>query len=164
MPNGEFVGQVPLPVPDVELAVPGVPREATSFTALFETIGDFIGGLFGGGGHDVTEQFHSLPASQIQSARQAVVAGGPASGPVFQVILQAGQTSAQEFLEFREAQGRDPITGRLPIPPPESGAKIPRENLPLVLRRRPESSVAPRCGPRGANFRIRSVGERQLAY
>ena len=121
MPNGEFVGQIPIPVPDV----PGVPSEATSFGSLIETTIDFFSGLFGGGGKSAFERqaqadFNAQLAIDTNTVFQAVVRGDPTfTDPTLFAFAQ--QFTQGEIDAARAQQGRDPITGKLPIPTPEQG-------------------------------------------
>lgn len=119
MPNGEFVGQIPLPVPDVELEIPGVPEEATSFGALFGTIADFFGGLFGGGGAPAVPTPEQRLAQQTRSER---VFGPTSAGLTFSENAQRRAIEeAGNLGRVRTGLGLDPITGRPPIPPPQEG-------------------------------------------
>lgn len=130
MPNGEFVGTIPLPL---EVDVPGVPSEATSFGSLIETAAGFIGGLFGfGGGKSAAEKaadqaFFEQLAIDTNTVFQAVVRGDVFPDAATQAFAQ--QFTQAEIDAARARQGRDPITGRLPIPTPQQGGP------PLVTER-----------------------------
>jgi len=126
VPNGEFVGQIPIPVPDV----PGVPEEATSFGALFETIGEFFGGLFGGGkspAESAAQRAFDVEVAATNAAQLINLAQGAPLTPELEVqlLLQFGTSEAvtQAILAARdvEARSRRESDAIVPIPLPEQG-------------------------------------------
>jgi len=112
VPNGDVAGGG---VPSLELDVPGIPREATSFGALLETTIDFFSGLFGGGGGG----FRVVQTAAERDARIAEFQAQKAREP--QPI--PGRTG----LTF--IPGTSIVTGRAPIPTPAEGGP------PLVTER-----------------------------
>jgi len=109
VPNGEFVGQIPLPVPDVELDIPGVPKEATSFGALAETIADFFSGFFGSGNPPTQAP---VPAGFVPSGEfEGFIDIRTGLPPTEQVLF--GLEHGNIFLQR--------VVTRAPIPLPEQG-------------------------------------------
>jgi len=109
VPNGDVAGGG---VPSLELDVPGIPREATSFGALLETTIDFFSGLFGGGGGFRVVQTAAERDARIAASREAQDA------PTI-----PGRTGVT-FIP-----GTSIVTGRAPIPTPAEGGP------PLVTER-----------------------------
>jgi len=111
VPNGEFVGQIPLEVQDVSLDIPGVPAEATSFGSLVSTIADFFGGLFGGSGPQINVQTPAERDARIKAFRE-----GAAREEAFGIPRPASQINVLTGQPIPSI-----ISGRVPIPLPEQG-------------------------------------------
>jgi len=109
VPNGDVAGGG---VPSLELDVPGIPREATSFGALLETTIDFFSGLFGGGGGFRVVQTAAERDARIAASREA---------------QDAPTIPGRTGLTF--IPGTSIVTGRAPIPTPAEGGP------PLVTER-----------------------------
>lgn len=127
MPNGEFAAVVPPIVPlDVLQGpdVPGTPIPSGPIGGVISAVVDFFSGIFGGGGTTFLEEQHKFavatPAPVRAASIQAFVEGQDAD-PVFSALLAIGEINEAAVLKKRAEQGRDPITGRLPIPLPEFG-------------------------------------------
>ncbi len=111
MPNGADAPTAG--IPSLEVKIPGVPAEATSFAALASTIGSFIGGLFGSGGG-----FRVVQTAAERDARIAAFRAGRDPDPI------PGRGAG-----FATIPGTSIITGRVAIPTPAQGGP------PLVTER-----------------------------
>ncbi len=105
MPNGDVSGGGV--VPSLELDIPGIPEEATSFGALFQTALDFFSGLFGGRGPQLNIQTPAEAKARLQAFRAS-----QDPDPIPGRAPKAG---------FTFIPGTSIVTGRIPIPLPEQG-------------------------------------------
>jgi len=125
VPNGE-AGTTIIPLDILEGPdVPGTPIPSGPIGGIISTVVDFFSGIFGGGGHDPGEHLSSLSASTRNDAIQEVVRGEfPLTATAVSIIRsfqQVGVDVEAVVQTQRALQGRDPVTGRLPIPLPEQG-------------------------------------------
>jgi len=143
-PNGDVaVGGVPIPIP----------TDPSFFT---DPVGTFLG-FFGFGGSGIDENVAQIRENQRQAdfanaVQQRIIAGLPLRGAedVLRFSIVQPQLGAA-----RIAQGRDPTTGRFPIPTPAEGGP------PLVTERfadLPGPVVDPGLGILGG-FELRGIPE-----
>jgi len=128
VPNG---ADAPLQgIPSAEVKIPGVPAEATSFGALFSTIGGFIGGLFGGGRGPTQAP---VPAGFEPSGKfEGFIDVRTGAPPTEQVLFGAerGNPFLLRALIPTPAQGGPPlVTERFQALP---GPFVPEPDLPIL--------------------------------